>query len=237
MILKQYNTIATAIIIGISAICTSAQTNSTTTSATDYATELAKINRLDESDYEAVATELGIEVAVIKTVSDIEAGKSHKGFVAPGKPLLNFSRSSFQRNLTKAGIHISKSTRRHNEAFHRLNQKKYGSYGKAQYARYEAALAIDSVAAIKSCYWGMYQIGGFNWKRCGCQTPQQFAALMSQSERAQLELFAHFIANNGNMLQNLANKKWYAFARAYNGAHAKRYARRMASVYKKYKAD
>lgn len=189
---------------------------------------------LSEDDYKRVANELGIEIAVIKAVSDIEAGKSHQGFISPGMPTLNFSRNMFNSNLRRRGITVSSSVRRSSEAFKALNRKKYGSYGKAQHARLKSAMEIDSVSAILSCYWGMFQIGGFNWKKCGCSSPQEFAKKMSESELMQLELFAHFITNNG-MLKHLKNKNWYGFARLYNGRYAKRYAARMATAYKRYK--
>ncbi|MGN0214694.1 MAG: N-acetylmuramidase family protein [Muribaculaceae bacterium] len=196
--------------------------------------EESRYTGLSESDYKRVAEELGIEIAVIKAVSDIEAGKNHQGFIAPGLPTLYFSTNMFSNNLRKRGITVPASVRRTSAAFLRLNRKKYGSYGKAQHARLKSAMEIDSVSAILSCYWGMFQIGGFNWKKCGCDSPQDFAAKMSDSELMQLELFAHFVSNNG-MLKYLKAKNWYGFARLYNGRYAKRYASRMAAAYKRYK--
>ena len=197
-------------------------------------TEDTRYTALSEYDYKRVADELGVEIAVIKAVSDIEAGKSHQGFIAPGMPTLNFSKNMFSNNLRKRGVTVSSAVRRSSEAFKALNRKKYGSYGKAQHARLKAAMEIDSVSAILSCYWGMFQIGGFNWKKCGCASPQEFAKKMCDSELMQLELFAHFVTNNG-MLKHLKNKNWYGFARLYNGRYAKRYAARMANAYKRYK--
>lgn len=213
-----------------------AQTSDTDTLATadKPAISLAEINRLTDDDYARVADELGVEIAAIKAVSEIEAGKSHIGFVAVGQPTLYFSVNMFNRNLRKRGITVTAATRKKEAAFLPLNRKKYGSYGAAQHARLESAMAIDSVAAITSCYWGMFQIGGFNWKRCGCASPQEFAQKMSQSELMQLELFAQFIST-GNMLKHLQNKNWYAFARIYNGSkRAKSYASRMANAYARY---
>lgn len=196
--------------------------------------EGTRYTKLTDYDYQRVAKELGIEVAVIKAVSDIEAGKSHQGFVAPGQPTLNYSTNMFRRNIRQRGIKVSASTMRNSPAFLPLNRKKYGSYGKAQHARLESAMAIDTISAILSCYWGMYQIGGFNWKKCGCSTPQEFASKMSESELMQLELFAHFISNNG-MLKYLKSKNWYGFAKIYNGRNARRYASRMKAAYAKYR--
>lgn len=200
-------------------------------------TTLEAINRLTDDDYARVANELGVEIAAIKAVSEIEAGKNHHGFHAVGCPTLNFSINMFNRALKRRGIAVSSAQRRNSACFLPLNRKKYGSYGAAQHARLKSAMAIDSVAAITSCYWGMFQIGGFNWDRCGCSSPQEFARIMSQSEAMQLELFAQFISRNG-MLKHLQNHNWYAFARIYNGSkRAKSYASRMANAYARYSKD
>ncbi len=78
----------------------------------------------------------------------------------------------------------------------------------------------------------MFQIGGFNWKKCGCSSLEEFEELMSRSERDQLNLFAEFITTSG-LLKHLKAKNWAAFARGYNGpAYARRaYHTRMATAY------
>jgi hypothetical protein len=83
----------------------------------------------------------------------------------------------------------------------------------------------------------MFQIGGFNWKQCGCSSVEEFVNLMSQSEREQLELFGRMISNGG-MLEALQQKQWLRFAMKYNGpsAKARGYHTKMASAYARYKA-
>ena len=84
-------------------------------------------------------------------------------------------------------------------------------------------------------FWGMFQIGGFNYKICGCNSVSEFVEKMSYSELEQLELFAVFIRNTG-YLKYLKDKDWAKFARAYNGpSYAKRgYHTKMAKAYKKF---
>ncbi len=96
----------------------------------------------------------------------------------------------------------------------------------------------NAQGANMGTFWGMFQIGGFNYRQCGCETVDEFVRLMSYSELEQLELFAAFITNGG-MLDDLRNKNWAAFARKYNGAgYAKRgYHKKMAAAYKKFKAE
>ena len=55
-----------------------------------------RFSSLTEEDYRQVAEELGVEVAAIKAVVDIEAGPQHKGFWQPGKPLINFDLSMYR---------------------------------------------------------------------------------------------------------------------------------------------
>ena len=89
---------------------------------------------------------------------------------------------------------------------------------------------------MESCFWGMFQIGGFNWRKCGCDNIEEFVALMSRSERDQLELFARFIESNG-LVEPIRQHQWLKFALRYNGpkAKARGYHTRLASAYRKYK--
>lgn len=194
-----------------------------------------RYTRLTVADYEHVAAELGVEVATIRAVSDIEAGKTHKGFFEPGLPVINFDRTIFASRLRRAGKNVAKARKQQPAAFAKLNLARYGSYGNAQRARLEAGIAIDSVVAIESTFWGMFQIGGFNWHRCGVESANEFARLMAQSEAMQLELFARFMQSTG-MVKHLRQKNWRSFARAYNGpGYAKKgYHRRLAAAYARY---
>ena len=90
-------------------------------------------------------------------------------------------------------------------------------------------MSINPHAAIEGTFWGMFQIGGFNWKKCGAKNLDDFVERMSTSEREQLEMFAEFIVNS-NLLKPLQDKNWTTFARGYNGpGYARRnYHTRMA---------
>ncbi len=193
---------------------------------------------LTDEDYREVAEELGIETAVIKAVVDIEAGKKHEGFWKPGKPLINFDLSMYRKYAPRHGVSLSKAKKRKPVIFSRPNVKRYGSYQGGQYARLEAACEIDSVSAMESVFWGMFQIGGFNWRKCGVDSVVDFVRMMSRSERDQLELFARFITNSG-MLDDLKKKKWLSFALKYNGPKAKSrgYHKRLAAAYKRYSKE
>lgn len=189
---------------------------------------------LTEADYREVAADLGVETAAIKAIVEIETGRTRKGFHAEGKPIINFDLALFRRAAARRGVNLSKH--QSSPALQPVNISKYGSQQAAQQARFDAAMSIDSVAAIESTFWGMFQIGGFNWRKCGCASAGEFAERMSRSERDQLDLFAEFVKSTG-LVKHLRTKNWRAFARGYNGPSyaARNYHNRMAASYARHK--
>ena len=200
--------------------------------------EDSRYTRLTEADYEEVAQMLDVDVAAVKAVVDIETGRRHEGFWAPGKPLINFDLTMYRRFAPRCGVSLSKARKAHPEIFRRPDARLYGSYQAAQQARLDAACDIDTVSAYQSTFWGMFQIGGFNWRKCGCESVQQFVELMSRSERSQLELFARFIENSG-MVDAVRRHNWLQFALKYNGpkARSRGYHKRLAASYKRHSAE
>lgn len=190
---------------------------------------------LTQADFEEVAAELGVETAAIHAIVDIETGRTRRGLNEPGFPVINFDLPVFRRAAARRGVSLTPHAS--SPALQPVNIARYGSQQKAQKARLDAAMAIDSIAAIESTFWGMFQIGGFNWKLCGAPSREEFVRMMSTSEYDQLQLFANFIRNTG-LLKYLKAKNWAAFARQYNGPSyaARGYHTRMAEAYRKYKA-
>lgn len=193
----------------------------------------ARLLTLTEQDYAEVARELGVETAAIKAVVEIEAGRAHQGFSEPGKPIVNFDLSMFRRSANKRGINLTRYYKSHPQVFSRCGR----SSQSVVWNRLQKARAIDNVAAVEGTFWGMFQIGGFNWRKCGCSSIDEFVELMSRSERDQLELFAGFIKSSG-LLKALQNKNWSSFAAGYNGpSYARRgYHTRMAAAYSRHRS-
>lgn len=187
---------------------------------------------LTNEDVKEIADELGIEPAAIQAVVDIETGTFRSGFYDEGKPVINFDRAVFRKALQRRGINAAKYAS--NTALLPLNTAKYGSQQLAHQARLDAAMAIDSIAAIESTFWGMFQIGGFNWKLCGAESLQDFVRRMTLSEYDQLQLFANYIVNTG-LIDFIQKKNWAAFARIYNGPSyaARGYHNRIAAAYRR----
>lgn len=193
------------------------------------ADDSSRYSGLTEADFQIVADELGVEKAAIKAVVSIEAGNQMKGFWAPGIPIANFDNTMFQRYRAKV-----KSPGAKGETV----PKGLNGFALREWTQLINARKINAQAANMATFWGMFQIGGFNYSRCGCTSVDEFVRLMAYSELEQLELFAAFISNAG-MTDDLRNKNWAAFARKYNGAgYAKRgYHTRMANAYKRFKAQ
>ena len=185
---------------------------------------------LTDNDFRIVANELGVEVAAIKAVVRIEAGASCEGFWAPGVPVINFDRTMYSRMKATTGKKAPSSAT--------VPAGIKSSYGRSEWSQLIAARKVNMDKANMGTFWGMFQIGGFNWKACGCKDIDEFVERMSYSEFEQLELFATFIRNT-DMLPALKEKNWASFARKYNGAsYAKRgYHTKMANAYARFKKE
>lgn len=188
----------------------------------------SKFDTLTEEDFLKVAKELDVEVAAIKAVVRIEAGPKLQGFWAPGVPVVNYAQSLFNKYNGKVkGKKIKDG---------KVPQGLSG-YALKEWTSLTNARKINAAAADMGTYWGMFQIGGYNYKLCGCQNIEEMVEKMCESELSQLEMFAVFIRNAG-MLESLKKKDWSAFARKYNGpSYAKRgYHTRMAKEYANFKS-
>ncbi|MBD5301471.1 MAG: N-acetylmuramidase family protein [Bacteroides sp.] len=191
--------------------------------------EKTRYSSLSEADYKLVAKELGVEVAAIKAVVEIEAGKSLHGFYAPGVPVINFDASMYRTYASKVSDKSGFKNMKVPDGLSGVALK--------EWTQLVNACKKNGQGGLMGTFWGMFQIGGFNYKQCGCSSVTEFVKLMSDSEFAQLELFAKFISNSG-MVKDLRNKNWAAFARKYNGtSYARRgYHTRMAAAYSRYKS-
>lgn len=190
----------------------------------------ARYTTLTDEDYRVVAEELGVEIAAIKAVVRIEAGASLEGFFAPGVPVVNFDRAMYRKARATSNAKASASEQ--------VPAGIKSSFGRKEWSQLVAARKVNLEKANMGAFWGMFQIGGFNYKLCDCKSVQEFVDRMSYSEFEQLQLFANFIKNAG-MLTDLRNKNWAGFARKYNGAsyRARGYHTRMAREYQKFKAQ
>lgn len=190
--------------------------------------EKTRYSGLTDRDFEIVAKELDVEVAAIKAVVLIEAGAQMKGFYAPGVPVVNFDKAMYNAHCRRAPSTAGDKNAKVPPGL--------SGYALKEWTQLTNHRRINAQGADMGTFWGMFQIGGFNYKLCGCSSVAQFVEEMSDSEFSQLELFARFLINTG-MVNDLRRLNWSGFARKYNGAsYARRgYHTKMAAAYKKFK--
>lgn len=181
----------------------------------------------------AAAARLGVELATIYAVNEVESAGS--GFLATGKPKILFERHVMHQRLAlpRAEGDDQAALRRHADElaaqFPALVNTKPGGYigGAAEHQRLAQARMIDALCANESASWGAFQIMGYHAERLGYASVDEFVRLMSQDENQQFEAFVRFIEADPALLKALKGKKWAAFAKAYNGPA---YARNLYDV-------
>lgn len=188
---------------------------------------------ISESKYKEVAADLGIEVAVIKALAEVESSGS--GFLETGEPKILFESHIFWRELVNKKKDPNKYTKGNEDILYPT--WKQGKYGKIseQHSRLARAVQIDREAALKSASWGLFQVMGNNYKVLGYNSLQEFINCAYESEDCHLEMFARFIRAN-NLLRHLQNKDYNKFFRGYNGPSylQTKYPQKFQAAYKKF---
>lgn len=188
--------------------------------------------KLTEAQIQAQALGLGIEVAALKAVIEVECKGS--GFNADGTPVILFERHVFRQRLIANGkAEIADKAMRERPDLCNKTMGNYGLYS-AQHGRLNAAAQYHRESALESASWGIGQVMGYHWKALGYPTLQNFINAMYRDEASQLEAMCRFIVTN-KLINALKNKDWKAFARGYNGpAYARNsYDVKLGNAYKK----
>ena len=169
---------------------------------------MEQIKLLTELDYINASNILGVPVAAIKAVAEVESRGN--GFFSNGKPKILFEAHLFGK-YTKY---------KYNQSYPNISSKRwdrslyYG--GIREYERLNLAVTLDEVSALKSTSWGKFQIMGFNYKICNYSDVISFVMDQYVSEGVHLMNFVNFI--QGNKLDKYIKKQdWAGFAYRYNG--------------------
>ena len=187
---------------------------------------------LKDGDFERAAAELGVEVAVIKAVTEVESRGS--GYSSNGQIKILFEGHIFWKELDKIyGNAEIKATNDTADILHEKWTRKF--YKQNQWDRLEKAMKINETAALKSASYGMFQIMGFNHKLCGFPDVQSFVDFNKQSEGNQLLCFVRYCLHRG-LDDYLRELDWAGFAKRYNGPgyEKNKYDTKMAVAYEKY---
>ena len=195
-----------------------------------------KYNRkfLSERDLKNAAIELGVDIAVIKAVNEVEA--QGVGFIGD-RPKILFEGHVFWRRLKKHGVDPNKWAPGNSDILYRRWTRQYYLGGLREYERLNKAKDIHEAAAFESASWGMFQIMGFHWESLGYSSVQDFVDRMHENEGEHLKSFVKYIQVN-NLTQHLQKLDWASFAEGYNGpAYIENlYDVKMKSAYRRYAA-
>ena len=180
-----------------------------------------------DTDYEAAAARLGVPVAAIKAVAEVEAGGATQWNVAGTlRPPVRLEAHWFGK-LTGYRFNAS-----HPEiSCTRWTPGLAASTWAGAWTQVEAASALDEDAALQATSWGAFQIMGFHWKVLGYANVQEMVAAMDAAG-GQLEAFVRFVEADAVLVDALRRQDWHAFAGRYNGpGQVDHYAGRIAQAY------
>lgn len=190
---------------------------------------------LSEQDFQRAADCLGIEVATIKAVQEVES-RGRRGFLPSGRPPILFEGHIFWKELKNRGIAPESVQAGNEDIVHKQWTRSFYLGGENEYDRLEKAMNLHEEAALASTSWGMFQIMGNNFAECGKRCVKDFVECMCHSEADQLMLFVAYLEKR-KLQEYLRNKDWAGFARRYNGpAYAEnKYDQQLEAAYNKYK--
>ena len=176
------------------------------------------MERLTDARIAEIARENGIHPAALLAVKLVESG-TRSGFLDSGKPQILFEGHVFYKYL-KANVKSLNMTQLcaqyPNIVYPKWDKSKYLG-GEKEWTRLEKAREINVKYANYAASWGMFQVMGFNYKKCGCQSVNEFVKCMSSSQEQQLMLTLNFLKSSG-LIAHLQKRQWATFARGYNGA-------------------
>lgn len=184
---------------------------------------------VSDATWQALARRLDVDEAVLRAVAEIESSGS--GFLAAPdpRPKILFEGHVFHR-LT-AGRH---SAAHPDISYPKWDRRKYSGSLAGEWKRLGKAVALDPEAAMQSASWGAFQIMGFNYALCGCDSVARFVELQSSGAEGQVEAFANILARPGSpLIAPLRRRQWAKFAGLYNGPayRQNRYDEKLAAAH------
>ena len=171
---------------------------------------------LRQSSLKAAATRLGVPLAAIMAINQVESRGT--GFTDNGRPVVLFERHVMRERLLAHGLTAQAVQALEDQSPGLVNHKPGGYVGgTAEYQRLLYAKTLHEVAALESASWGLFQIMGYHWERLGYASADEFAERMGRNEVEHLEAFVRFIEADSALHKALKTRSWKTFAKLYNG--------------------
>jgi len=183
--------------------------------------------KIPDETWAPLAQSLNVSVAALRAVAAVESAGDGFLVAPPELPKILFEGHAFHR-LTQGRFDTAHPTL----SYPKWTKQFYSKTGAGEWTRLNAACALDRRAALQSASWGMFQIMGFNYGLCGYADVDAFVAQQKAGAAEQLECFVRFISRDV-FLSALRERRWAAFARAYNGPGYKlnQYDTKLAAAY------
>lgn len=192
--------------------------------------------KVTAEDYKTFGQMLNVEPEALMAVVKVETG-GKSGFLDSGRPSILFEAHYMYNLLKKSGRgDLETLLKKYPGIISKVWNKSLYKGGEREWNRLETARTIDKDIADQSASWGMFQIMGANYSKCGCSSVSEFVELMEESEYSQFVLGIRFIKNTG-LVPYLQAKNWDGFAKRYNGSGYKenKYDTKLKTAYQNYK--
>lgn len=191
-------------------------------------------HRMSDADIAAVAANIGVEVALIQAIKNVESGAP---FMPDGRPIVRYELHLFYASQRHGGDTAKAEAYARSHPFlanarPRTWQEgnKYHHYGDPQrqqaiewsYIYNAMILRPGTDNALKCASFGAHQIMGFNYRRAGASSVLQFVQEIFQSEAKQFECLQTFMLSNPATRDYLRDHEWQQFADTYNGGDSRK---------------
>lgn len=187
--------------------------------------------KISEGDWERVSKSLGVEVAILKAIHEVET--SSQSYLPQGYPALLFEAHIFYRELKALGKDVMSLISLYPGIISKTWDKKLYLGGIREVPRINEAYQISPEAALRSASWGAFQICGFN---AGPSGVFEFYRKIWTSETGQLEVLSDFLKASG-IIPYLRSLNFREIAKRYNGPgyESGNYHIKLQRAYQKYK--
>lgn len=184
--------------------------------------------RATPEDHARAAQLIGCSEHALRAVMHVETNGC--GFDTAGRPKMLFEPHIFYRRLSAVGAEMELAEAiRLGIAYMVQGTRPYPG---DSYPSLKHAMALDREAAMLSASWGIGQIMGMNCRAAGCETVQIMVEAAADSEAAQIDQMARFIAGSSALRIALCAEDWMEFADRYNGPlHRAAYGGKLALAY------
>lgn len=183
------------------------------------------------------ANELNVEDLVLKALIIKESNKW--GAFHNDYPIILFEPNKMASELIKEGIDVVKLLEQQPSLKDIISFEKVDKYGTldTQLKKLNKAKSISVTAAVAACSYGLFQIGAWQWREMGFNSPIEVEEL-SMTIEGQFQLLGIFLSKvKPKALAAMRVRDWKSLKIYYNGEGKNNWAADIAQIYRRLLAD